>query len=864
MKVTRFFLVLSLLIFGGQLQLHAQGFLISLPQNRTQDLAIYKPSIKERAELEELATIAVSVPVWITSVVSGQENKLVLQLNGVIPDDFSIQTEKTRTDIPFNVKVPNELELIIPALKQDDRILLRHSDDTIAVLFVKVYSEQIQKIRLVPLVETRLQADSIKRFLDRSYQAAGLRFEVEVDPVFKHADLQEKQVFRNPSKAHDRYTTGMRSLRDLYLEQHRDQKNELLVFVVHTFVDPQITGYMVRNKSMGFLRSGNSKKLAIALAEQLEFGLVGMSQEEFTQFKEDAELHLDQWERIRRHQGIYSYYDDYEDLRTNSGIVAYYFWEEDALGNIKLSGKHPLSNLVRPYKKNAFSYHLDIRHFFYKTLFVVKNRTISLVHVVVVLLSFMTMYLIGRRFRNGFRRFFKRPFIWNIGSRLLEWSLALITGYFSLGLADMGYGMYEVKSGVLREFEHFPIQDVQSAIGSKIHPKKIAEPALASEIIVQKRSSYFVRQRKRVLYFSIFLDQEGFVEKMQLVDSKDSLHLPQHRIHKFAQSHYLVFNYRDFSGKLIKEEVYNHVGVNLTDKIALKDPPKRILVFVNGYRPTSLGSSLEDNFKDIQQNGLEFPNSYNRIFTNDQYHYWRPWNAIDAQFSARINPAETYYADGHFSVSTSNYRSLLSFTSTATIYPKRCVSGTKHHCYSVRTMRSKLFGSRMKKTYSLLENRPNKKGFLMRRKHGRVAGRNLLQALNELPNTSRNDTLYLVAHSMGYAYSLGMLDVLRGQIQFGGYYILAPENASSGKVKTGEWKEVWQYGSNFNKIGKEAPCLQDGIAPQVGVGGLPETNRVFIPKRYYDHKGFFDSHFIGYYTWIFELKKEHRGAITQH
>lgn len=164
----------------------------------------------------------------------------------------------------------------------------------------------------------------------------------------------------------------------------------------------------------------------------------------------------------------------------------------------------------------------------------------------------------------------------------------------------------------------------------------------------------------------------------------------------------------------------------------------------------------------------------------------------------------------------------------------------------------------------MLASRSNKKGFLLRRENGRVAGRNLLQLLNEMPNSSRNDTLYLVAHSMGYAYSLGMMDVLRGQMQFGGCFIIAPENASAGKVFPEEWKEIWQYGSNFEKVGREAPCLQDGVAPQVAVAGLPNSKRVFIPRRLYLKKGFFDSHFIGYYTWIFDIPKGQRGAIKQH
>jgi hypothetical protein len=287
------------------------------------------------------------------------------------------------------------------------------------------------------------------------------------------------------------------------------------------------------------------------------------------------------------------------------------------------------------------------------------------------------------------------------------------------------------------------------------------------------------------------------------------------------------------------------------------------LLFVNGYRPTSIGHTFEENFKDIQNKGLEFPDSRNLVYTFDRYDYWRPWQAIDLLFQKRINPGETYYADGHFSVSTSNHRSLINFTTTSTIYPKRCTNRKKHTCYSTTSVNSSIFGSRTVKTLSLHNTRPNRRGFEKRRNNGRIAGRNIYQVLNELPNHSENDTLYIVAHSMGYAYALGIADELRGKIHFGGFYIIAPENAASGTVQLTEWKEVWQYGSNFHTKAEDAPCLLDGVAPQAKAGGLKNSNRIYIPRNLYRKKGFFDSHFIGYYTWILDIPKGKGGYITQ-
>ena len=38
---------------------------------------------------------------------------------------------------------------------------------------------------------------------------------------------------------------------------------------------------------------------------------------------------------------------------------------------------------------------------------------------------------------------------------------------------------------------------------------------------------------------------------------------------------------------------------------------------------------------------------------------------------------------------------------------------------------------------------------------------------------------------------------------------------------------------------------------------------VFIPKNLGQSKGYFESHFIGYYTWVFDIPKNSKGYIQQ-
>jgi hypothetical protein len=281
-------------------------------------------------------------------------------------------------------------------------------------------------------------------------------------------------------------------------------------------------------------------------------------------------------------------------------------------------------------------------------------------------------------------------------------------------------------------------------------------------------------------------------------------------------------------------------------------------LFVNGYRPVSLASNINGHLKAIGKNGTEFPNSKNILYNNDRFDYWTPWKNFDQKMIDQINPSEVFYADGHHSASTSNYASTEAFILAKSTYPNPCKNLKRHHCFYTKTATGKVVP-----TLSLLQRNPNRAGFDLRRKNGRIAGKNLLSILNELPNYSQNDTLFIVAHSMGYAYALGILDVVQGKINGGGFYIFAAENAGSGKVNASYWKEVWQYGVLINGLGKVAPCLQDGIAPQVIAKGISADRHVNFPLKYEAKLGFSNSHFIGNYDWVFELKKGKKGFITK-
>ncbi len=780
-----------------------------------------------------------------------------------------------RSEIEFYLDTI-QLKVTEESLKLDTGVLMLPARDDNYVVFVKqkngaiiaqlnvaVYWSHEVDVIVVPLVETALNVDSLSRYMNSVFAQAQLGIHLSIDPIFKDDDIDPEVPFVNPSVDFDRYTDQMHQLRDRYFEENPDaSKNAYYVFVVPGFNNETIEGYNVVNKSISFVKnSENTWRMYRTIAQQLGssvgalrfIGGEDQPQKGTTQNLMDLGIGVrlihEQWESIQRNCHAFSIYDDYEDVRTTGGLIAYYFWEENDKGEIVAKNGKLFSQVKMPFKRNHYSYYQNITSIFFKPLFTVLSFRINTIHFIVFIAVCVLIYYLRKwLFRKG--KMANRSRWLRFGANLGVLIFFGFVAYQTFLLVNRGYRLFEMKGGEITEMEGASLSEMRLAIENGIKPEVLSEEKLGSELFVKKKGKWMLERRKNVLYFNQYKRNDEVY--YTLVKDSDSLVVSTMDYAEKAESHYIVINYLS-DGKVEKQRLFNHLRVEITSKITLPNPKKRILLFVNGYRPTSNGNSFEATFDSIMKKGLEHANSNNLIYDHDRYNYWEIWNEMNKRFESKINPGETFYADGHHSVSTSNHRGLVEFTTLSQEYPNRCKNPKKHVCQDVEG----------DMTYEMFNLKPNKKGFEERRRNGRIAGRNLYQMLNEIPNQSFDDTLYIVAHSMGYAYALGITDELRGKINFGGFYILAPENAESGKVNMAEWKEIWQYGSDFDENKFISPCLLDGIAPQTKAGGLNKENRVFIPDNLYKRKGFFDSHFVGYYTWIFKLDEDEPGYIRQ-
>ena len=789
---------------------------------------------------------------------------------------FSIEINNQK--VLFSQFDDSTITIDLPRKKSDYVLKARWKDQIVAMLFTQVHKEIREKIVIVPLSPVSFNGADIREKINSIYSQANLQFDLRLDDVFESKIFESKTILSSPPvDGHNQYTGQMRLLRDLYFENNpKMDKNAYFIFVVNGFSDSLFTGFMVKNKSIAFVKNASDlDSFSIKIAQTIGFGVGAL---DYSWLKKGPEkghtnnlmdttfgTHLTffQWNSLHQLPNYYSYYDNEENIKTNNGTISYYFWKEDKKGNIIFHGNNFLEAIKRPYKHNFLSYRFKVKYLLLRPFYKVGSYFVSILDFIFLFLILFLLWYIRRRLKKYWK---DKKFTFTLGRRII---FALFVFFVAFAVYDNYWVtnriLYYFKqiSGPLKELDRLNYTDAKDELlkNEKLLHQEVQ--TVCSEILIKRDKSWFIKKRSKVLYFEVKLDTENRIDKMKFIASNDSIHLSSLDFHKKALGHYMVFNFINSKDSLERQEVYNHYGTDISSKLSHEDIPKRILVFVNGYRPTSIGRTFEENFSDIQNNGLEYSNSKNFIYDFDRFDYWRPWREINLLFQKRLNPNETYYADGHFSVATSNYRSLINFSSISSLYPKRCINKKNHQCYEIQDESFKQFILNQSKTINQLKMSPNKKGFKLRKDKGRIAGRNLLQIVNEIPDFSKNDTVYIVAHSMGFAYSQGIIEELRGKINFGGYYVIAPENAKGGKINTNEWKEVWQYGSNFNRKNQDAPCLQDGIAPQYLIPGLPYRNRVFIPNDLYKCKGFFDSHFIGYYTWVFDINKDLPGYIEK-
>ena len=538
-----------------------------------------------------------------------------------------------------------------------------------------------------------------------------------------------------------------------------------------------------------------------------------------------------------------------------NGRVSHLVLEQAKDGTIVYPKNAPQQAFELLESSNHFYFYLDANNPLFTVYWHWLGYNITLLHLIAlglsILLQILSFRKINRRIAES--KFFKR---WSL--RLLKLTLWLFLVLGNIGVF-LGIDYYETQI-------HFRYHQIHALKGqSKTQLTKALEnPAmfeaqqtskLCFQLFIKDGKKWHTQREHAVLYFKMDDTQQlHFLRSSQFLKWKQaegSLKIMR------AKSQYIVVEKQDKKGN-VHTALYHPNGQKISFLEApRKDPAKRILLFVNGYRPVSSSQNLDKVKDQILQKGLEHPNSKNLIWRSDAFDYWPKNGQMVQQFMQRIQPDLVCYADGHHSIETSNHRNILNFASKASVYPQPCAT-EKHHCYTTRLTENQKI-----RTYDLLATQSNREGFLQRYRAGKLAALNFLQEIQGLADFSANDTLYVVSHSMGHAYFCGMAAVLKNHIQFANYYALAPENANGRRFDIRNWRQVWQYGTVLHGKHKHALCQQDGVAPQVKMSGLPKRFQIGFPANQSKRLGYFAAHYVGYFDWIFELRKEQPGAVQR-
>ena len=666
-------------------------------------------------------------------------------------------------------------------------------------------------------------------------------------------------VLSSPSGNKITFTRQMRSMRDAFFKDAQDKNdNDYYIFFVGSFSDANTLKYALPNKHILFVKYSDSLNFSKTISSGLMRcrGVSVLSDTSSAAITNISEL-LTWKERLELRQSIsfFQIYDDYEFIPTSNGLVAYYLWSEDKDGRILTASTNDfLKDLVRPFKRNNTLIYLKIENPLFWPIYRGDNWVFSPMHIIVLLLVIILLLILRKKVNNRIleSRWYKRWMFRIFKVTMFLVSIGIVYGSFLLVNKYYSYRFLESYNYTM--FNKYTSEQVVKGLDSTPELIKVSQKSNKTEAFINRGGKWVSELEKPVMYFELIEGKNG---KAALYFRKSSNTISINGKSYTSFNHYIVVNRKSEAGALISQSVYDYQGKKLSTKNLSQNPTKRILLFVNGYRPVTTSSDLEKTFAAIQSKGLEMPATSNYIYDNDRFAYWTPWKNINSLFENRIHPDDIYYADGHHSIATSNYLNVLSFTNSISFFPKRCKNLKNHTCSDVINITKNKV-----KSISLLPTKANTNGFNVRRMNGKIAGYNLLQLLNNVPNASKNDTLYIVAHSMGYAYSLGISDVLSKNINFGGFYILAPENACSGKVKLNQWAEVRQYGAKLTGDNVDPMCLQDGIAPQSNAKGLLPNNIIHFPKELDAFRGFSGSHFVGNYTWIFDIPQGKKGAVS--
>lgn len=257
--------------------------------------------------------------------------KAVVHVNtaGFVPANLEFIIAGTSTAVPRSQLNDSTYLLTLPQSATNYNVYAMYEELKLGKLSVKCYEPITKKVTIVPLVAMSITEAQIEAELNQIYKGANLIIDATVAPQFNTSEFTTTTQFANPDvNVMSKYTAQMRALRDAYLADHELESGTFLVFIVPSFNNPQLDGYMVRGRGVGFVAQStltNVPTFAHTLAHELGHGLGALqhawgeteslkgSTDNLMDYSNGTHLIKQQWEGLRNPAPGFSFLDGDED-----------------------------------------------------------------------------------------------------------------------------------------------------------------------------------------------------------------------------------------------------------------------------------------------------------------------------------------------------------------------------------------------------------------------------------------------------------------------------------------------------------------------------------------------------------------------
>lgn len=178
-----------------------------------------------------------------------------------------------------------------------------------------------KKLVIVPVNNASINSQTINnQNLNNIFKQANINWTTTVKSSFTFT-LGTNGLEAADATLMSKYSNGMRALRDAYRNYDSlYDKEAYYVFVVNNFSDPNLKGYMVRGRALGFLRADATAK---DLAHELAHGAFGLehtfpaipksSSNNLMDYKQGVELGKVQWSIIHLNKPDLNWFDNEEE-----------------------------------------------------------------------------------------------------------------------------------------------------------------------------------------------------------------------------------------------------------------------------------------------------------------------------------------------------------------------------------------------------------------------------------------------------------------------------------------------------------------------------------------------------------------------